>query len=195
VGDLYIVQKAVIPLTAQTTANRPQKQQQTKTTQTKNKTNQTKQTNKKTTPTGMTGYQFIGGFMQEATTLCHLLMNYLLLQTIQPHVKITHRLIQTRRYYLGYLGHLRSGENFLLSCWTSWHTTSSFRRGHTVQLPFQTNLVRPPASSCHACLGQASVSLGASRMPPNLLHHGSQNRIQKTSKNVAARKGPRLYAS
>ena len=31
------------------------------------------------------------------------------------------------------------------------------------------------------------------RMPTNLLHHGSQNRIQKTSRNMAARKGPRLY--
>ena len=30
-------------------------------------------------------------------------------------------------------------------------------------------------------------------MPTNLLHHGSQNRIQKTSGNMAARKGPRLY--
>ena len=30
-------------------------------------------------------------------------------------------------------------------------------------------------------------------MPTNLLHHGSQNRIQKTSRNMAARKGPRLY--
>ena len=46
---------------------------------------------------------------------------------------------------------------------------------------------------CHACLGQASVSLGAPRMPTNLLHHGPQNRIQKTSRNMAARKGPRLY--
>ena len=27
----------------------------------------------------------------------------------------------------------------------------------------------------------------------NLLHHGPQNRIQKTSRNMAARKGPRLY--
>ena len=49
------------------------------------------------------------------------------------------------------------------------------------------------SSSCHACLGQASVSLGAPRMPTNLLHHGSQNRIQKTSRNMAARKEPRLY--
>ena len=49
------------------------------------------------------------------------------------------------------------------------------------------------SSSCHACLGQASVSLGAPRMPTNLLHHGSQNRIQKTNRNMAARKGPRLY--
>ena len=30
-------------------------------------------------------------------------------------------------------------------------------------------------------------------MPTNLLHHGSQNRIQETSRNMAARKGPRLY--
>ena len=30
-------------------------------------------------------------------------------------------------------------------------------------------------------------------MPTNLLHHGSQNRIQKTSRNMAARKGLRLY--
>ena len=30
-------------------------------------------------------------------------------------------------------------------------------------------------------------------MPTNLLHHGPQNRIQKTSRNMAARKGPRLY--
>ena len=30
-------------------------------------------------------------------------------------------------------------------------------------------------------------------MPTNLLHHGSQNRFQKTSRNLAARKGPRLY--
>ena len=30
-------------------------------------------------------------------------------------------------------------------------------------------------------------------MPTSLLHHGSQNRIQKTSRNMAARKGPRLY--
>ena len=29
-------------------------------------------------------------------------------------------------------------------------------------------------------------------MPTNLLHHGPQNRIQKTSRNMAARKGPRL---
>ena len=29
-------------------------------------------------------------------------------------------------------------------------------------------------------------------MPTNLLHHSSQNRIQKTSRNMAARKGPRL---
>ena len=49
------------------------------------------------------------------------------------------------------------------------------------------------SSSCHACLGQASVSLGAPRMPTNLLHHGSQNRIQKTSRNMAARKAPRLF--
>ena len=49
------------------------------------------------------------------------------------------------------------------------------------------------SSSCHACLGQASVSLGAPRMPTNVLHHGPQNRIQKTSRNMAARKGPRLY--
>ena len=49
------------------------------------------------------------------------------------------------------------------------------------------------SSSCHACLGQASVSLGAPRMPTNLLNHGPQNRIQKTSRNMAARKGPRLY--
>ena len=41
--------------------------------------------------------------------------------------------------------------------------------------------------------GRPSVSLGAPRMPTNLLHHGSQNRIQKTSRNMAARKGPRLY--
>ena len=40
------------------------------------------------------------------------------------------------------------------------------------------------SSSCHACLGQASVSLGAPRMPTNLLHHGSQNRIQKTSRKT-----------
>ena len=51
------------------------------------------------------------------------------------------------------------------------------------------------SSSCHACLGQASVSLGAPRMPTNLLHHGPQNRIQKTSRNMAARKGPRLYCA
>ena len=60
-----------------------------------------------------------------------LLMNYLLLQTVQPHVKLTHSLVQTQRHYLGYLSHLRSGENFLLSSWTSWHTsttTGSFRR-------------------------------------------------------------------
>ena len=44
-----------------------------------------------------------------------------------------------------------------------------------------------------SCLGQASVSLGAPRMPTNLLHHGPQNRIQKTRRNMAARKGPRLY--
>ena len=44
-----------------------------------------------------------------------------------------------------------------------------------------------------SCLGQASVSLGAPRMPTSLPHHGSQNRIQKTSRNMAARKGPRLY--
>ena len=30
-------------------------------------------------------------------------------------------------------------------------------------------------------------------MPTNLLHYGSQNRIRKTSRNMAARKGPRLY--
>ena len=30
-------------------------------------------------------------------------------------------------------------------------------------------------SSSHVCLGQASVSLGAPRMPRNLLPHGSQN--------------------
>ena len=30
-------------------------------------------------------------------------------------------------------------------------------------------------------------------MPTNLLHHGSQNRIQKTSRNMAVRKGPRLH--
>ena len=35
------------------------------------------------------------------------------------------------------------------------------------------------SSFCHACLGQASVSLTALRMPTNLLHHRSQNRIQK----------------
>ena len=31
-------------------------------------------------------------------------------------------------------------------------------------------------------------------MPTNLLYHGPQNRIQKTSRNMAARKGPRLYS-
>ena len=35
-------------------------------------------------------------------------MNYLLLQTVQPHVKLTHSLVQTQRHYLGYLSHLRS---------------------------------------------------------------------------------------
>ena len=49
------------------------------------------------------------------------------------------------------------------------------------------------SSSCHACLGQASVSLGAPRMPTNLLHHGSHNRIQKPVE-TGARKGPRLYS-
>ena len=44
-----------------------------------------------------------------------------------------------------------------------------------------------------SCLGQASVSLYSPRVPTNLLHHGPQNRIQKTSRNMAARKGPRLY--
>ena len=52
-------------------------------------------------------------------------MNYLLLQTIQPHIKLTHSLVQTQRHYLGYLSHLRSGENFLLSSWTSWHTSTN----------------------------------------------------------------------
>ena len=36
------------------------------------------------------------------------------------------------------------------------------------------------SSSCHACLGQASVSLGAPRMPTSLLHHGSRNRTKKS---------------
>ena len=49
------------------------------------------------------------------------------------------------------------------------------------------------SSSCHVCLEQASVSLGAPRTPTSLIHHGSQNGIQKTSRNMAARKGPRLY--
>ena len=53
--------------------------------------------------------------------------------------------------------------------------------------------MRSNLEAAMACLGQASVSLGAPPMPTNLLHHGSQNRIQKTSRNMAARKGPRLY--
>ena len=31
-------------------------------------------------------------------------------------------------------------------------------------------------------------------MPTNLLHHGPQNRIQKSGENMAAIKGPRLFA-
>ena len=31
------------------------------------------------------------------------------------------------------------------------------------------------------------------RTPTRLLHHGTENRIQKTSRNIAAIKGPRLY--
>ena len=42
-------------------------------------------------------------------------------------------------------------------------------------------------------LGQASVSFGALRMPTNLLHHDPQNRTQKSGKNIAAIKRPRLY--
>ena len=38
------------------------------------------------------------------------------------HVKLTHSLVQTQRHYLGYLS---SGENFLLSSWTSWHTSTT----------------------------------------------------------------------
>ena len=38
-------------------------------------------------------------------------------------------------------------------------------------------------------LGQALVSLGAPRMPTNLLHHDPQNRTQKNGKNMAAIKG------
>ena len=37
------------------------------------------------------------------------------------------------------------------------------------------------------------MSLYSPRVPTNLLHHGPQNKIQKTSRNMAARKGPRLY--
>ena len=40
-------------------------------------------------------------------------------------------------------------------------------------------------------LGQASVSLGAPRMPTNLLHHGPQNRAEKSAQNMAAIEGPR----
>ena len=36
-------------------------------------------------------------------------------------------------------------------------------------------------------LGQASVSLGAPRMPTNLLHHDPQNRTQKSGKNIWCR--------
>ena len=52
-------------------------------------------------------------------------------------------------------------------------------------------------SSCHYVLrprpglGQASVSLGAPRMPTNLLHHGPQNRAEKSAQNMAAIEGPR----
>ena len=41
----------------------------------KNKT--TQKPNKKPTPTGMTGYQFIGGFMQEVTSVVYLFTNVL----------------------------------------------------------------------------------------------------------------------
>ena len=35
------------------------------------------------------------------------------------------------------------------------------------------------STSCRACRRQASVSLGAARMPTNLLHHGSQKGSKK----------------
>jgi len=69
--------KAVIPRTAQTNKTKNNKKQQTD-----NKSNhkpkqpqqKTKQNKQKTTITGMTGFQFIGGLMQEATPLCHLIL-------------------------------------------------------------------------------------------------------------------------
>ena len=54
-------------------------------------------------------------------------------------------------------------------------------------------------SSCHYVLrprpglGQASVSLGAPRMPTNLLHHGPKNRAEKSAQNMAAIERPRQY--
>ena len=54
-------------------------------------------------------------------------------------------------------------------------------------------------SSCHYVLrprpglGQASVSLGAPRMPTNLLHHGPKNRAEKSAQNMAAIEIPRQY--
>jgi len=59
-----------------------QKTKNNKKRQTDNKSNhkpkqpkqKTKQNKQKTTTTGMTGFQFIGGLVQEATTLCHLIL-------------------------------------------------------------------------------------------------------------------------
>ena len=81
-----------------------------------------------------------------------------------------------------------------LSCSPRWSQEGQHQKTVTIASASQSNTVEMPhvdvlkggffhSSSCHACLGQASVSLGAPRMPTNLLHHGSQNRIQKTSRN------------
>ena len=91
-----------------------------------------------------------------------------------------------------------------LSCSPRWSQEGQHQKTVTNCICKQSNTVEMPhadvlkggffhSSSWHACLGQASVSLGAPRMPTNLLYNGSQTGSKKPVETWRPRKGPRLF--
>ena len=68
----------------------------------------------------------------------------------------------------------------------SWRVLYRFESPWALLCPRAITFLRPRPG-----LGQASVSLGAPRMPTNLLHHGPKNRAEKSAQNMAAIERPR----